>query len=254
MTKAVYQDDTYLFECDAVVQQVNPVEGSPEYDVVLDQTVFYPQGGGQPSDKGQISANDVTFNVAKVTKNRETGCIAHRGSFAASQIFTPQINVKCKIDGELRLLHARYHLAGHLIDMALIELGAHEKWCPIQGNHSPTGAYVEFKQSCPETTADTVKSFMDLMESKCNELIKRDLKSTCQLYRPIEIPEYGQRLLSDDMKKMEKVRINRVESIDAYWMPCGGTLCSKLGELGIMSIPKYSFKKGILRICYALAA
>lgn len=258
MSKALYQDDTYQFDCQAVIQKVSKVaeeeNGTGEYEVTLDQTVFYPQGGGQPSDKGEIlSESNGVFSVQKVTKNRETMEIVHRGTFK-NEPFNSGTMVKCQIDKELRLLHARYHSAGHVLDLALIALQVYDKWWPKSGNHAPAGAYVEYSLLDMSMTAEDVKSLMDKVESVCNDLLKRDLKNFFVHVDPSEIPSGCLRMtLNSTNKSLEKLRINRVESFDDYWTPCGGTLCSRLGEIGSISIPKYSFKKGILKIYYTVA-
>lgn len=58
MTKALYLIDSYLRECDATVVSVK--EGK---FIVLDQTIFYPKGGGQPWDTGKIVRDNDIFNV-----------------------------------------------------------------------------------------------------------------------------------------------------------------------------------------------
>lgn len=50
--------------------------------------------------------------------------------------------VEMKVDGDKRLLYARLHSAGHLLDMAVARLGY--QWHPSKGCHFPVGAYVEY--------------------------------------------------------------------------------------------------------------
>lgn len=63
MTKALYLNDSYQKECDATVVSVK--EGK---FVVLDQTIFYPKGGGQPCDTGKILKGNDSCNVVYVGK------------------------------------------------------------------------------------------------------------------------------------------------------------------------------------------
>ena len=58
MTEALYLKDSYLRECEATIASVK----DGKY-IVLDQTVFYPKGGGQPWDTGRIVKNGQVFNV-----------------------------------------------------------------------------------------------------------------------------------------------------------------------------------------------
>ena len=63
MTEALYLKDSYLRECEATIASVK----DGKY-IVLDQTVFYPKGGGQPWDTGRIVKNGQGFNVIFVGK------------------------------------------------------------------------------------------------------------------------------------------------------------------------------------------
>jgi misacylated tRNA(Ala) deacylase len=64
MTKSLYHTDAYLQEFDATVTAV----ASDDRAVVLDQTAFYPGGGGQPRDFGSLRIDGVTYEVNKVKK------------------------------------------------------------------------------------------------------------------------------------------------------------------------------------------
>ena len=63
MTQALYLEDSYLRECDATISSVK----DGKY-VVLNQTVFYPKGGGQPWDTGRIIRGNENFDVVYVGK------------------------------------------------------------------------------------------------------------------------------------------------------------------------------------------
>lgn len=65
-------------------EQSAPAEDSV-FIVVLDRTIFHPQGGGQPSDVGTIRGAAAEFRVVNVAANKETGVIEHRGSFTVRQ-------------------------------------------------------------------------------------------------------------------------------------------------------------------------
>ena len=71
-TRPLYMDGTYVFHCDAQVILVALKEEDPEVLVVeLDQTVFHPQGGGQPSDTGMVMADGLpNLTVAFVCKDK----------------------------------------------------------------------------------------------------------------------------------------------------------------------------------------
>jgi misacylated tRNA(Ala) deacylase len=71
MTDDLYSRDAYLTECEAIVTAVND-EG-----LVLDRTVFYARGGGQPGDTGILRWDGGEARVADTIKSRESGAITH---------------------------------------------------------------------------------------------------------------------------------------------------------------------------------
>lgn len=106
MSKALYLEDSYLKECDAVVESVK----DGKY-VVLDQTVFYPRGGGQPSDTGKIVLPDgFEFRVVSVAK--EGGQILHEVDKSG---LSEGNSVHCALDWEFRHRLMRMHTAAHVL-------------------------------------------------------------------------------------------------------------------------------------------
>ncbi|HQT44704.1 MAG TPA: alanine--tRNA ligase-related protein, partial [Candidatus Micrarchaeota archaeon] len=92
MTKLLCLEDSYLKECSAKVEKMlSPIEA------VLDQTVFYPRGGGQPSDTGKITAGGQEFAVLEVTK--KDGQAVHKLDKAG---LADGAEVKCVIDWSRR--------------------------------------------------------------------------------------------------------------------------------------------------------
>ncbi len=109
MTELLYQTDSYLKEFDAIVTAVDAEARA----VVLDRTAFYPGGGGQPNDMGQLSfSGDTLYPVEKVKK--QGADVLH---FIGGTLPLPQVGaqVRGQIDWEQRYLLMRTHSALHVL-------------------------------------------------------------------------------------------------------------------------------------------
>ncbi|MBI2654936.1 alanyl-tRNA editing protein [Candidatus Woesearchaeota archaeon] len=109
MQNALYMNDSYLKEFEAAVESVRD-----DRYIVLSQSAFYPQGGGQPSDMGSIICNSVEYPV--VFAGKFEGRISHE---VASPGLKVGDKVKGRIDWERRYRLMRMHTAAHIIDAVL---------------------------------------------------------------------------------------------------------------------------------------
>ena len=131
MENPLYLTDSYLTSCKAKVLEVKEKEGNSQTSkdgtaqaskegndqggigkfIFLDQTVFYPRGGGQPCDTGKLVSSKGEFLVIFVTK--QEGKIAHETSGEC----TLQVGdeVECIIDWSRRYKLMRMHTAGHIL-------------------------------------------------------------------------------------------------------------------------------------------
>ncbi len=118
-TDRLYYDDQDRMEFEAVVLDVIE-RGEGEYDVVLDQTMFYPEGGGQPADHGTLSTDDVTVEVTDV--QRRNGVILHRTD---EQVGKGEF-VRGQVDAVRRTRLMAHHTATHVVIHAARQvLGEH---------------------------------------------------------------------------------------------------------------------------------
>jgi|TARA_B110000977_G_scaffold10719_3_gene13988 Ser-tRNA(Ala) deacylase AlaX len=141
-TELLYFGDTFRFECESRVLSVElidspdtaPPTNTKQYAVVLDKTVAYPVGGGQPSDVGKVvcASSETSFSLQRVVAGKD-GVVRHVGVFGIpgeettaeskkgdlNNQFKPGDTVTVTIDQEKRMLHARIHSAGHLLDVAM---------------------------------------------------------------------------------------------------------------------------------------
>jgi alanyl-tRNA synthetase len=161
----------------------------PRFQLVLDATIFHPQGGGQPSDVGVIALAETdgksaaSFVVESVSKD-EKGVITHTGYFSPAASVAPSewksgARVSLKVDAVTRQNHARLHSAGHLIDIGRLLISFLVDCCAVQGvhfcctccaavaslglglgagkgNHAPLSSYVEYSGALSDTDRDAL--------------------------------------------------------------------------------------------------
>lgn len=234
MTNLLYLNDTYLFEHLASVNDV--VENEFGTALVLNQTIFYPQGGGQPSDIGTIVSESGKFEVISVRLN-ENGIVFHYGEFTEGAIKVGE-TVNLSIDQENRLQFAKIHSAGHLLDCAVEIVGL--DLIPTKGYHFADGSYVEY-----EGVIESDDDIKHKLQVAIDELIAQNLK--------VEIVDYtSEEALARDIHAPagKSVRVVNFEGFDACG--CGGTHIQSSKEIGQIIIRKIKSKKGNTRISYAV--
>jgi len=229
MTVLLYLQDTYFFEEVAIVIDI----GSSEFwdYIILDQTIFYPQGGWQPSDMGTITSWNNIFQVTKCSLGPEW-IVYHYGN---GNLKIWDI-VHLQIDNEKRLFNARNHSAGHLIDVAMMKCGYNSTLTPTKWYHFPGGAYVEYQREFQEDK----EVFIEKMNQVLVELIQQDI--------PIIITqEWLWDLKAPTWKSPRYVYFEWYE-----WCGCGGTHVKTSWEIWWVSIRKVKYKKGVLKVSYII--
>jgi alanyl-tRNA synthetase len=221
MTKLQYLEDTFLFAGQATVVRVqnleNPQPGR-SWSVQLDQTLFYPQGGGQPADQGTISTQSTTFQVQHTIFNVSEGLVQHLGEFSRGTEFQVGELVNLEVDKDRRLLNASLHTAGHLLASVL------ESKTPLKGKkgyHFVEGPYVEFEGVL---SSDITK---EMIEQWIQEAMSQDLDLHVSL-----------------QGEMRYVAIGGYDGVG-----CGGTHLNSAKGLKL-EIRKIASKKGMTTIRY----
>lgn len=234
MTTKLYLDDTYQSHAQANVVESGQDERGPF--LVLDQTIFYPQGGGQPSDTGRIMSDGQEIPVITVRKNME-GQVRHYVAELPSQNLAGK-SVELEIDSEKRLVHAKLHSGGHLL--SLIAEKIHPEIKGVKGHHFPGEAYVEFDKIL-EDTDELTKNLNNLMD----QAIADDLKVACKVVEPDEFKSIFGYEPRDGSLRMAILG-------DLPPVPCGGTHVASLKELGKVTVTKIKNKKGRMKISYSV--
>ena len=227
-----------LLECNAIVEEVKDV-GDNKFSVILDQSVFYPQGGGQPFDNGIIKNENAVFNVKEVRFIE--GQVHHIGTYEKGT-FSLGDKVNCIVEKERRQLNTRLHSAGHLVDMGLKELG--KLWKPGKGYHFPNGPYVEYLAE--NNTFD--ENLKTELENKCNEIIGRNIDTNIKFMDKSEMHKYCA-FVPDFLPEGKPAR---VVFYGDFGIPCGGTHCKNLSEILKIGIRKIKREKDVIKVSYEL--
>lgn len=237
-TKLSYMDDSYLLEKKATVVDVQTLE-TGKIAILLDETIFYPQGGGQPYDTGLIKGQSGEFKVEEV--RFKDGYVYHIGQGSCRK----EDKVALSVDGERRKYNRRNHTAGHLIDVAVKNSGL--SLTPVKGFHFPEGAYVEYLGLMDEAKKEEMRL---KIETEVNRLIQKNLPVKAWQVTYVElktlcdfVPEY--------LPKDKPVRVVKTGDYGAH--PCGGTHVSNTAEVDRIVIEKVKSKSGNTRISYTIS-
>ncbi|MFH2085851.1 MAG: alanine--tRNA ligase-related protein [bacterium] len=217
MTEALYLIDSYQVTATTKVTEVG------EHYIILDQTIFYPQGGGQPSDKGMIKSDNGKLNVKSVEYNG--GEIKHVGTIKGNFAVGDEVNLE--IEWSLRLKNMQLHTAGHLVDMVTRQV--YPKLVPIRGMHGiGKKLFIEYEEI---HDLDLVK-----LNSELSQLLssKPDIKTQ---FVTLEELKKLSNWLPAKLPTSKKLRILSIGS--NYHMPDGGTqlkTCDEIWPVVITSI------------------
>jgi len=224
-TTLLFREDAYLPEAQAIVLGVNDRRG-----IILDRTVFYATGGGQPGDRGRLErAAGEPIAIATAVYGDDKSEVVHVPG-EAEPLPEPGETVRAALDWERRYRHMRIHTGLHLLSVV----------APSLKNKGSIGA-------------DEGRLDFDLAggEVPAREAIEERLNALVTANHPV-----SQEWISDDellanpglVKTMKvkppmgtgRVRLVRIGDIDLQ--PCGGTHVRSTGEIGGLVIGKIESK------------
>jgi len=234
-TELLYLQDSYLREVSTTVYETFKTS------VVLDSTIFYPEGGGQPTDTGRLDSPAGTADVVHVEKqgNRIHHFLEGPMPGAGSEVFL-------RLDWDRRYAHMRMHTAQHVVSRIVFEkYGAHTAGNQIHAKYS----HIDFSPA--NFKADDIPK----IEDEANRIIQQAIPVTIEVINRGDLEQIMGPDRSDLTRlpsSVEKVRIVKIGKFDAY--PCAGTHVKSTKELVKLHITKRENKgKDQIRITYELA-
>jgi misacylated tRNA(Ala) deacylase len=214
--------------------------------VVLDQTAFYPLGGGQESDSGKMTFNDTTVTIKRVKK--EKGEVRH---YLAEKDSLPKLTeeVTCELDWDKRYTHMRFHTAIHVLSSYMLD----------KYNAEVVGNNISVRSGRADFNLDDALTDEELaaIEEGINEIIDRNLDVKISFMpREDAISFLQEKGYQTDYINMvpESVKTFRVVSVgDHDHASCAGTHVANTSEIGkIRVVKRRSMGKGKERIILAL--
>ena len=226
-TKQLYYQDPYKKDLQSKVLSVEQKLNLS--NVMLDQTIFFPEGGGQPSDRG-------TLGNTKVEYVRFTdGEIIHqvKGEIKEGDL------VHSILDWDWRYKYMKIHTAGHLLHDVLMTMV--DGLIPVKGSHGKK-AFLEYPGSLDPATKEE-------LEKKVNDILQKDL--------PVVTKETTYDELAKDCKflppHLPKDKPLRMIKIGDYPpMPDGGVHVKTTKEIGKIWIVNITSQNGITNIRYGI--
>jgi misacylated tRNA(Ala) deacylase len=226
MAEELYYQDAYLRDFTAVVQEQS------ENGVRLDRTAFYPGGGGQPNDIGELLAGGQDWKVTRV--KRVEGAIWHQVEGEAPAVGT---NVEGVLDWERRYQLMRVHTAMHILcGVIWRDYGA----SVTGGNMEPLRGRMDFEFE--RMTADRVAE----IEEKINQEVQQGRAIRTRILpreEAFQIPDLIRTKINLLPPAIQKVRVVEIEGLDLQ--ADGGTHVANTREVGRIRITDYKSKGAI---------
>ena len=225
MNDVLYRD-AYRREATGRVDSINERGG-----IVLDASVFYPTGGGQPGDCGLLRWEGGETRIATTVKDAGSPVLVPEGG---ASLPTPGTEVQQVLDWDRRYGHMRVHTALHLLSVVVP--------LPVTGGSiAADKGRLDFDMANPPEDKEA-------LADELNTLVERDLEVNEDWIAEEELdanPGLVKTMSVQPPRGAGRIRLVRIgvgdEQVDLQ--PCGGTHVARTGEIGRIRLGKVE-KKG----------
>ncbi|MBL0213917.1 MAG: alanyl-tRNA editing protein [Myxococcales bacterium] len=228
-TRRLYHHDATQRQFEATIVALTTHEGKPA--VVLDETAFYPEAGGQLGDRGTLGGIEVVD-----TQETESGDIVHVLAASGPE---PGARITGALDWDRRRQHMAQHTGQHLLSGALLDrAGA----ATVSARLGESGLTIDVaRDRIPEAE-------LAAAEGLANDLVDDDLAVRAWFPDPGELAGLK---LRRDPKVTADIRVVAIGEFD--YSPCGGTHCARTSQLGAIRIIGAERYKGMTRVTFTAA-
>ena len=235
MTKLLYQTDSYLREFNASITSIDVNSNG----IILDQTAFYPGGGGQPADRGKIEFNNQIINISRA--KRVSGNLVHIVDGEIPNFLQGEL-VSGQIDWERRYKLMRTHTAMHILCGVIFrDYGA-----------SVTGGDMEPLKGRMDFEFETMhKDLVHEIELSVNQEVENARPVEIAILpreEAFQIPDLIRTKINLLPKGIQEVRVVNIVGLDLQ--ADGGTHVRNTSEVGEIRIVNYKSKGRINKRIY----
>jgi alanyl-tRNA synthetase len=227
MTERLYYLDSYLRRFEARVVERLDDSGRPA--VILDRSAFYPEGGGQPADRGQLNGTP----VLDVVEREGDGKVLH----ILSEPLTAD-KVIGVIDDARRFDLMQQHTGQHILSEAFVRV-AHAPTVSFHLNPDPLDGALTIDLATPGLTPDQA----DRVEDLANAIVWENRSVVARFVDEAELQTLP---LRRPPKVDQAIRIVEIKDFD--WSACGGTHVAHTGEVGLIKIVKTERRGDEMRV------
>lgn len=228
MTRKLFWNDSHLSRFDATV--VEALEINARQAVVLDQTAFYPEGGGQPCDVGVLNGLAVE-EVQTDNEGRILHFLAKGTALSVGDVVTGEI------DWQRRREMTQQHTGQHIISQAFFQLyGAETRGFRINDRLTEIDLTLELQ---PEE----IEQAIIRAEELANSIIFDNREIRIHEVTPDEAAKLP---LRKESFITDCIRVIEIDGFD--WSPCGGTHANRTGEVGLIAVRGWERAKKMTRL------